>query len=108
METNNSTVTLVNIENKIVVQVQWITYVSGRKGFRLLDPETLEPLMTPTVSIDGVKVNENEVLIKNYSENHGIYEALLNAGFIKRANKKVRLGLNQVHACELNLNYKYK
>lgn len=97
----------ININNKLIANVEFYTYRSGRKGFRLVT-ENGETLMYCTICLDNVKVKENEVIIKNYNENKGIYGALLKAKFITPYHRKVVIGYNHGLVCMLNLNYKYK
>lgn len=97
----------VNINNKLIANVEFYNYISGRKGFRLVTDDG-EPIIYCTICLDNVKVKENEVIIKNYAENKGIYGALLKAGFITPYHRKVSVGYNSGLLCMLNLNYKYK
>ena len=49
------------------------------------------------------RVNEKHVIIKDYSENEGIYKALLDARVIKPHYGKVEVGFAHGLICELNI-----
>ena len=49
---------------------------------------------------------ENEIAVKSYSENTGLYEALLELGFISGYKSKFPVGSGFVYICEvLNIEY---
>lgn len=41
-----------------------------------------EPIATATTNVPEININENEVIIKNYSENEGMFEAMEKAGYV--------------------------
>ena len=49
--------------------------------------ENGEPYAIATVYIQGTNLGENECCIKNYSENAGIFPALIEAGIIEDTGK---------------------
>lgn len=55
---------------------------NNRTAITLYEEETGEPFMHATVNLPA-DLNDDEVFIKNYSENEGIAEALTEAGIIK-------------------------
>jgi hypothetical protein len=58
-------------------------YSNGRTAIQLFEVGTHEPIATATVNLvdyDGLK--ENEVIIKDYSENEGMVSSLREAGII--------------------------
>ena len=59
-----------------------------------------EPWATATVQIGGL--NENEVAIKNYSENEGILEALVDLGVIDPPHRRVASGFVMIDICRMN------
>lgn len=59
-------------------------YVSNnRKALQLVDMVTEEPIATCTVNLHDIPVNENEILVKDYSENEGMTRCLVEAGIIE-------------------------
>ena len=60
-------------------------YANGQNSIRLVDSDGM-PFMTASVAIDHelVQLEDDEVIIKNYSENEGILEALIEAGIIEK------------------------
>lgn len=57
-------------------------YVNGQTNIRLVDQDGY-PFMTASVAHD-VNIADDCVIIKNYSENEGILEALIEAGIIEK------------------------
>lgn len=57
-------------------------YVNGQTNIRLVDQDGY-PFMTASVAHD-VNIDDDCVIIKNYSENEGILEALIEAGIIEK------------------------
>ena len=55
-------------------------YVNGQTAIRLVDQDG-HPFMTASVAHD-INIQKDEVIIKNYSENEGILEALIEAEII--------------------------
>lgn len=57
----------------------------------LIDISDGTPVATATVNVPNVKLEKNEVIIKNYSENEGIYDALIKQNIIKHTDKFVKI-----------------
>lgn len=70
------------------------TYYGNNKrtALQLFDVTDGQPVATATVNIPEVELKENEVLIKNYSENEGMLEALERAGIVWRTGESVSNG----------------
>ena len=62
-------------------KVEFFTYPNGNKGIRLIDTDDFCPLTTATINQNMVLDNDC-VAIKNYSENEGIVEVLVEAGIL--------------------------
>lgn len=62
--------------------IQYGEYPNKRTALTLNDITTSLPVVVATVNLPDVEVNKHHVLIKNYSENEGVKEALINAGVI--------------------------
>lgn len=93
---------------QLVCNPLFFRYRSGRLGFRLLEKETGSIFATCTLNLDS-KINhhDDEVIIKDYSENKGMYQALLNIGFIHPYTRKIPIGFEFGLVCRVNLDYKY-
>ena len=72
-----------------------------RTAICLEDIETGEPYATATVNIPDIPLGPTEVLIKDYSENAGMLEALEVAGIVRRTGCYVRSGFVALPVCEL-------
>jgi len=76
-------------------------YSNGRLALQLHDPETWENIMTATVNLPDHHLDENRVLIKNWSENEGILEALQQAGVVSETEYLVPTGYVHAHCVEI-------
>lgn len=67
-----------------------------------------QPYAAATIPLEGLE--KDEVVIKNYSENKGIYEALVQNAVIHEAHKKIQVGLvSGVPVCRMvDVNFLYK
>ena len=87
------------------LQVSFRRYSNNhRTAICLEDIETGEPYGTATVNIPDIPLKSSEVLIKNYSENAGMFEALERAGIVRYAGRCVRSGFVEIPVCELLVN----
>jgi len=67
----------------------------------LIDTEDGEPVAIATVCIPKVKVNPGEVIIKDYSENEGILDVLIEAGVISEPKRYIKTGYINCSVCDL-------
>ncbi len=58
-------------------------YENGRIRLRLRDSEDGESVATATINVREEPLAEGEVIIKDYSENEGMLDALRDAGVVK-------------------------
>lgn len=58
------------------------------------------PLLIATTNIAGYICEEGHVLIKHWSENQGVYEALLKAGVIGPVIRRVPTGFVEAYECK--------
>lgn len=70
--------------------LQYSTYMNGRTAIQLNDIVDGCPVATATVNIPSVELADDEVIIKNYSENEGMSRALVDAGVIGPATQSIR------------------
>jgi hypothetical protein len=57
--------------------------------------------MTATVNVPTIIIEDDEVIIKDYFENKGIYKALVDAGVISTAISKIDIGYGTSPICKL-------
>jgi len=89
----------------IQVTVNIRKYNNGRPAIELLeiDPDYgYTPYMTASVNIPNVLLQDNEVLIKDYSENEGITNFLAKHNIVTPTNNWVKSGYVDVQVCVLN------
>jgi len=60
-----------------------------------------EPMATCTVNLPHVELAPDEVLIKDYSENAGMLEALTRAKIVEPTGRTVATGFVEVPVCRL-------
>ena len=78
-------------------------YASGRKAIKLVDVEDGLPYAVATTDVPGLALkNENEVLIKDYSENEGMKMFLEKHNIVKFTGKTVVSGFIELYICTLN------
>lgn len=63
----------------------------GGHRIDLIDISDGTPVATVTVNVPNIKLMGNEVVIKDYSENEGIYDALIEQNIIKATNKSIKI-----------------
>lgn len=89
----------------ILVTVSLKKYNNGRTAIELLenDPETGPvPYTTATVNIPDVLLADNEVLIKDYSENEGVLDFLIRYNIVTPTPNGVQSGFVWVPVAILN------
>ena len=74
-------------------------YVNGQNAIRLVDQDS-HPFMTASVAHD-VNIPDDCVIIKNYSENEGIMEALIEAGIIENPFCEIPTGFVTLYVAVL-------
>lgn len=74
------------------VRPEWGNYVNGRTALQLIDVEDGEVVMVATVNIPSSTIEKDELIIKEYSENEGVLEALQKAGIAGPVLRTVRTG----------------
>jgi hypothetical protein len=82
-------------------EVEFQQYQNGRTALLLLENGDRDSATIATVNIPEVPLEPNEVLIKNYSENAGVLNALEKAGIVRAKGLEVMSGYATVPVCEL-------
>lgn len=74
---------------------------NNRIALELTEVGTGEPIATATVNLPRVPLEPNEVIIKDYSENNGMYQALYEAGIVGEKKRMVTTGHVSCPVCDL-------
>lgn len=84
--------------------LQFLQYGNGRTAIQLVDKEDGAPVCVATVNIPEAKLEEGEVIIKDYSENKGILSVLVRAGIIEPSHRTIPTGFVEADVCKLKVN----
>jgi hypothetical protein len=76
-------------------------YDNDRIAIQLLDAEDNSPIATASINLPDIELEKDEVIIKDYSENEGILQVLLDAGILEKTGKSVNVGFVNVKICKL-------
>ena len=76
-------------------------YPNMRKAIRLIDAADGSLVAIATVNVPSAELSVNEVLIKDYSENEGMLDSMITAGYIEDAYGLVKIGFVVAHRCRL-------
>jgi len=79
--------------------IQWGKYPNGRVAIQLMCADG--PMARATVNIPEYEPDFDEVLIKDYSENEGMLDALVKAGIVKDTGKRAFSGYVTIPVCKL-------
>lgn len=83
-------------------------YQTGNPAISILSKDergNWEPFMIASTNIAGINPRENEVAIKNYSENVGIEDALIELNVLGKYIRSVSSGFVGVNLYELNTSW---
>lgn len=89
--------------------IQKLQYGNGRIALKLIGNGNFygEPIAVATVNLIDDATQPDEVVIKDYSENEGIYQALLDADIITPAHRFTQSGwIESIPVCYLTENFK--
>lgn len=78
---------------------------NDRTAIQLINARDGSPVAVATVNIPDAPLEKDEVIIKNYSENEGMLDALVNAGIVQQTGKKVQSGFVDCDICKLLVQY---
>ena len=67
---------------------------------------TYVPYYTATINAEHVDLEEDDIVIKDYSENEGLLQGLVKAGIVNKPHGKVPLRHTFAHICQLTDEYK--
>jgi hypothetical protein len=80
---------------------QFLQYSNKRTAIRLIDSRDGDTIAVATVNLPNEKLNDNEVIIKDYSENEGILQSLQSASIISEPLRYVETGFVTCPVCTL-------
>lgn len=82
-------------------------YSNGRIAIEYIDPddEMGECQCIATVNMPDIELKEDEVCIKTYSENEGLYECMVQAGHIAQSDMWIENGYVEIPICKLLLKH---
>ena len=86
--------------NTIVNKTQ---YADGNTALTAIDPISHEPAGTLTVNIPETTLNANHVWIKDWSENEGVLNALIESKLVENLNVTYPQGFCEAHLVKLTL-----
>jgi hypothetical protein len=84
---------------RYTLQIQYGTYKEGNTSMQLIDCADGFPFATATVNLPGL--TEGEVAIKNYSENEGVLDFLLENNIVELPHRHVASGFVNIPVCKL-------
>jgi len=82
-------------------KLSFAKYGNGRTAIQLLDVTDDSVVAVATTNLPDVTIANNEVIIKDYSENEGMIAALRNAGVITNPTRFIHTGFTKVPVCAL-------
>jgi len=85
-----------------MVQVNIGRYANNRPSITLIDTEDGIPYATASTNLPDVLLLDNEVLIKDYSENIGMLNFLVKNNIVFETGKYVTSGFVEIPVCVLN------
>ena len=72
-------------------EVEFKYYFNGRIAIQLSDIEDGAPVATATVNVPNEPLADNEVVIKDYSENEGMLNTLVANSIVKPPHKYIKI-----------------
>ena len=87
--------------NGFELTAQFAKYKNGQVAIKLTDNSDGFPYATATVCIEDDLLNEGEVAIKDYSENEGILNSLIESDIIDHPHAFIWIGHIRVPICKI-------
>ncbi len=92
MKAKRETYSLTTAHSKYEVYLSFGAYRNGRTAIELLDANDGCPVMVATVNLDDVTLSGNEIIIKDYSENEGVLDFLVQNKITSRPKRWISSG----------------
>lgn len=83
-----------------IVAVVRRRYVNGNLRIELLDEEGY-PYAIASTNIPSLKLGDDEIVVKDYSENKGILAFLLQHNIVELTSRAVRVGMELCEICRV-------
>jgi len=83
------------------LSLKFAKYHNGQTAINLIDEDDGMPYATATVCVEDNLLQEGEVAIKDYSENEGILEALIEANIVDHPRAFIQSGFVKIPICKL-------
>ena len=83
--------------------VNVLSYGNDRTALQLTDAEDGSPIATATINVPEADIADDEVIVKDYSENEGMLDALTKAGVVSDPVGYVNSGFITAPVCKLLL-----
>lgn len=74
------------------VTIQLGKYKNGQTSMQLLDAEDGTPVATASIAMPELSLDENEIVVKDYSENEGMLDFLLENSIVEMCSEYVETG----------------
>lgn len=84
------------------IELDFFNYSDGNIGIMMNHIDTGQSWGNVTVNVENLRLPHNEVLIKNWHSNKGIYEALLEQEIIMSKRRDCLVGINKAIVCSLH------
>lgn len=82
------------------IKVERSKYNNGRPKLTLVD-KIDDYHQAISIDPDWVRVNEKQVIVRDYGETKGIYQFLLQNNIVSSSKRNVSVGINTAIACEI-------
>lgn len=86
--------------NKGEAELQWGKYGNGQTALQLFDPSG-EPLCTASVCLVNDQQAPNQIFIKDWSENEGVLQSLIDAGILSDTGFRIPTGYVEAAVCSI-------
>lgn len=87
--------------NNIKYEVSYFKYYNGRSGILLTEVGNNSNTINCTLNIFGAVIVENQVVIKNWNENVGLYRTLVDNNIILPYSRTTQIGMNKGLVCNM-------
>lgn len=92
MKAKRETYSLTTAHSKYEVYLSFGAYRNGRTAIELLDANDGFPVMVATVNLDNAHLTGDEIIIKDYSENEGVLDFLVQNKITSRPKRWISSG----------------
>lgn len=83
------------------LNLQFAKYQNGQTAIKLIDNQDGMPFATATLCVEDALLKEDEVAIKDYSENVGILQTLIDAEIVEEPHAFIQSNFVKIPICKL-------